>query len=254
MDPTRSSSDEPRTHFGFQDVPESEKAGRVRAVFESVAPRYDLMNDLMSAGVHRLWKNAFADWASPRGAARVLDMAGGTGDIAFRLQDRAPDAEILIADINPAMLQQGVSRAVDQARLRGLTWACMDAEKLALPDRSVDLYTIAFGIRNVTHVDQALREAYRVLRPGGRFLCLEFSTVAQPALARLYDLYSFEVLPRLGQWVAKDAESYRYLAESIRRFPPQAEFAAMIRAAGFGQVSWRNLSGGIAAMHTGWRI
>jgi len=252
------------THFGFTTVPEAEKAKLVRGVFESVAPRYDLMNDLMSAGVHRLWKNAMVDWLAPRGAIRVLDMAGGTGDIAFRIQDRAPQAQILVADINAAMLGQGRSRAIDQARLaqgnmarpgqNRLDWACMDAEKLCLPDRSVDAYTIAFGIRNVTHIEQALAEAYRVLKPGGRFLCLEFSHVTDPAMAKLYDIYSFQLLPKLGDWVAKDADSYRYLVESIRRFPDQENFKGMIEAAGFGRVSYRNLSGGIAAMHSGWRI
>ena len=243
------------THFGFTTVPEAEKAKLVRGVFESVAPRYDLMNDLMSAGVHRLWKNAMVDWLAPRGAIRVLDMAGGTGDIAFRIQDRAPQAQILVADINAAMLGQGRSRAIDQARLdQRLNWVCMDAEKLCLPDRCVDAYTIAFGIRNVTHIERALAEAFRVLKPGGRFLCLEFSHVTDPGFAKLYDFYSFQLLPKLGDWVAKDAESYRYLVESIRRFPDQDKFKAMIEAAGFGRVSYRNLPGGIAAMHSGWRI
>lgn len=242
------------THFGFTQVPEADKVRLVRQVFESVAPRYDLMNDLMSAGVHRLWKNTMVEWLDPRGAITVLDMAGGTGDIAFRIHDRAPDAQILVADINAAMLGQGRSRAIDQARLDRLSWACMNAESLPLPDRSVDAYTIAFGIRNVTHIDKALAEAWRVLKPGGRFLCLEFSAVSNPALAKFYDLYSFQLLPRIGQIVAQDGDSYRYLVESIRRFPDQENFAAMIRTAGFGQVKYRNLSGGIAAMHSGWRL
>ncbi|MBP7670037.1 MAG: bifunctional demethylmenaquinone methyltransferase/2-methoxy-6-polyprenyl-1,4-benzoquinol methylase UbiE [Ferrovibrio sp.] len=242
------------THFGFTQVPEAEKVRLVRQVFESVAPRYDLMNDLMSAGVHRLWKNAMVDWLDPRGRITVLDMAGGTGDIAFRIHDRAPEATILVADINAAMLDQGRSRAIDQTRLDRLTWTCMNAEVLPLPDRSVDAYTIAFGIRNVTHIDQALREAYRVLKPGGRFLCLEFSAVRNPALAKAYDIYSFHLLPKIGELVAKDADSYRYLVESIRRFPDQETFAAMIREAGFGNVKYRDLSGGIAAMHSGWRL
>lgn len=243
-----------QTHFGFRDVPEGDKARLVRGVFDSVAGNYDLMNDLMSGGVHRLWKSAMIDWLAPRGAIRVLDVAGGTGDIAFRILDRAPQAEVLVADINAAMLEQGRNRAIDQGRLTRLDWACMDAEHLALPDRSVDAYTIAFGIRNVTHVDAALREACRVLKPGGRFLCLEFSTVRNPALAQAYDLYSFNILPKIGGLVAKDEESYRYLVESIRRFPDQETFAGMIRDAGFGNVACRDLSFGIAALHSGWRL
>ena len=242
------------THFGFRNVPEGDKARLVRGVFESVAGSYDLMNDLMSGGVHRLWKAAMIDWLAPRGAIRVLDVAGGTGDIAFRILDRAPQAEVLVADINAAMLEQGRNRAIDQNRLTRLDWACMDAESLALPDRSVDAYTIAFGIRNVTHIDQALREAYRVLKPGGRFLCLEFSKVRNSALAQAYDLYSFNLLPKIGKVVAKDEDSYRYLVESIRRFPDQDGFAGMIREAGFGNVQHRDLSFGIAALHSGWRI
>ncbi|WP_298726516.1 bifunctional demethylmenaquinone methyltransferase/2-methoxy-6-polyprenyl-1,4-benzoquinol methylase UbiE [uncultured Ferrovibrio sp.] len=242
------------THFGFRTVPESEKARLVRGVFESVASRYDLMNDLMSGGVHRLWKAQMVDWLNPRGPIRVLDVAGGTGDIAFRIMDRAPQADIIVADINPAMLEQGRNRAIDQGRLRRLAWACMDAEKLALPDRSVDAYTIAFGIRNVTHIDIALKEAYRVLKPGGRFLCLEFSSVRHPALASLYDAYSFNILPKLGAIVANDEDSYRYLVESIRRFPNQENFAAMIAEAGFQNIQVRNLTGGIAALHSARRI
>lgn len=242
------------THFGFRTVRETEKAGLVRGVFDSVAGSYDLMNDLMSGGIHRLWKADMINWLNPHGALRVLDVAGGTGDIAFRILDRAPQAEVLVADINAAMLMQGRNRAIDQARLGRLTWTCMDAENLSLPDRSVDAYTIAFGIRNVTHIDKALAEAYRVLKPGGRFLCLEFSTVRNPALSRIYDIYSFNLLPKIGGIVAKDEESYRYLVESIRKFPDQETFAAMIREAGFSQVAVRNLTGGIAALHSAYRI
>lgn len=242
------------THFGFRTVRETEKAGLVRGVFDSVASSYDLMNDLMSGGIHRLWKADMINWLNPHGAIRVLDLAGGTGDIAFRILDRAPQAEVLVADINAAMLMQGRNRSIDQARLDRLNWACMDAEALALPDRSVDAYTIAFGIRNVTHIDKALREAYRVLKPGGRFLCLEFSTVRNPALSAIYDVYSFNLLPKIGGIVAKDEESYRYLVESIRKFPDQETFAGMIRDAGFGQVAVRDLTGGIAALHSAYRI
>ena len=246
--------DSSETHFGFRTVREAEKARLVRGVFDSVASRYDIMNDLMSGGVHRLWKAAMIDWLNPHGEISVLDVAGGTGDIAFRILDRAPQSKVIVADINAAMLEQGRNRAIDQARLGRLTWACMDAEKLSLPDRSVDAYTIAFGIRNVTHIEAALSEAFRVLKPGGRFLCLEFSTVRNPALAKIYDLYSFNLLPKIGGIVASDADSYRYLVESIRRFPNQERFAEMITAAGFRNVAVRDLSGGIAALHSARRI
>ncbi len=242
------------TWFGFRRVDAAEKTELVRGVFSSVAGRYDLMNDLMSGGIHRLWKSAMIDWLNPHGAITGLDVAGGTGDIAFRILDRAPQSKVIVADINASMLEQGRNRAIDQARLGRLTWACMDAESLSLPDRSVDAYTIAFGIRNVTHIDRALSEAFRVLKPGGRFLCLEFSTVRNPALAKIYDLYSFNLLPKIGGVVANDAESYRYLVESIRRFPNQERFAEMIAAAGFRNVAVRDLSGGIAALHSARRI
>lgn len=245
---------EKTTHFGYQTVEESEKAKKVAEVFHSVAQRYDLMNDLMSGGIHRVWKAAMIDWLHPRGAIRVLDVAGGTGDIAFRILERDAQAEVLVADINASMLEQGRNRAVDRGHLSRLTWACMDAERLALPDRSVDAYTIAFGIRNVTHVDIALSEAFRVLKPGGRFMCLEFSHVRNPALAALYDAYSFNILPRIGGFVAKDEDSYRYLVESIRRFPNQEAFAQMIDKAGFANIQVRDLSGGIAALHSARRI
>jgi demethylmenaquinone methyltransferase / 2-methoxy-6-polyprenyl-1,4-benzoquinol methylase len=252
-----SNADSTTASFGYRDVPEADKEGLVREVFSSVAGRYDLMNDLMSAGVHRLWKDAMVAWLGPRPGWRVLDVAGGTGDIARRIADtarrRGGEAEIVVCDINPDMLGEGVRRA--EAKGEGaLSWVCGDAEKLPVPDASFDAYTIAFGIRNVTHIDSALVEARRVLKPGGRFLCLEFSRVEAPGLDALYDVYSMNVLPRLGQLVAGDAQAYRYLAESIRRFPPQREFAAMIEKAGLSQVKVRNLSGGIAAMHSAWRI
>jgi demethylmenaquinone methyltransferase/2-methoxy-6-polyprenyl-1,4-benzoquinol methylase len=243
------------TSFGFSDVVPEEKAGMVGAVFDRVAGRYDLMNDLMSAGVHRLWKEAMIDWLVPRRGIRHLDVAGGTGDIAFRLLDRVGgEADMLVLDINPAMLEVGRDRAIDGGRLGRLLWTAGDAERLPLPDRAFDSYTIAFGIRNVTHIDRVLAEAHRVLRPGGRFLCLEFSKVTLRALQRIYDAYSFSVLPALGRLVAGDADSYRYLAESIRRFPDQEAFAGLIRQAGFEQVRHRNLSAGIAAIHSGWRL
>ena len=241
--------------FGYRDVPAEEKAGLVRAVFESVAPRYDLMNDLMSAGLHRLWKIALVDVLNPRPGERFLDVAGGTGDIAFRIvrrQGEAPD--VTVCDINPAMLAVGRDRAVDRGLLRGLSWTTGDAEDLPFPDRSFDGYTIAFGLRNVTDIDKALREACRVLRPGGRLCCLEFSRVVSRPLARIYDAYSERALPLLGGLVARDAGAYRYLHESIRRFPAQRELAGRMRAAGFGNVAWRNMTMGVVALHSGWRL
>ena len=246
---------EERASFGFRDVPAAEKAGLVREVFASVAPRYDLMNDLMSGGVHRLWKNAMVDVVNPRPGEKLLDVAGGTGDIAFRLlrrQGERPD--VTVCDINPAMLEVGRDRAVDRGLLQGLTWATGDAEHLPFPDRSFDAYTIAFGLRNVTDIDQALRDAHRVLKPGGRFYCLEFSKVTSAPVARAYDAYSERALPFFGRVIARDADSYRYLHESIRRFPPQRELAARMRAAGFENVSWRDMSLGVVALHQGWRI
>ena len=250
-------SDQKTASFGFRDVPEAEKEGLVREVFSSVAARYDLMNDLMSAGVHRIWKDAMVEWLNPRPGWRVLDVAGGTGDVAFRIADmarmRGGAADVIVCDINAQMLGEGVRRAAEKNE-SAIQWVCGDAEKLPVPDNHFDAYTIAFGIRNVTHLDVALREAYRVLKPGGRFLCLEFSKVEVPGLDTLYDAYSFKLLPKIGGLVAGDADSYRYLAESIRRFPPQAEFARMIGVVGLSQVKIRNLSGGIAAMHSAFKI
>jgi demethylmenaquinone methyltransferase/2-methoxy-6-polyprenyl-1,4-benzoquinol methylase len=241
--------------FGYRDVAPEEKPALVREIFSSVARRYDLMNDLMSMGVHRLWKDAFVDWLNPQPNMAILDVAGGTGDIAFRIADRIGkrgEAGITVCDINPDMLAQGMRRP--EAAKRNITWLCGDAESLPVESDSRDAYMIAFGIRNTTHLEKALAEAHRVLRPGGRFLCLEFSRVAAPWLDELYDAYSFAVLPRLGEAVAGDGAAYRYLAESIRRFPAQAPFAKLIASAGFSQVKFRNLSGGIAAMHSGWKL
>ena len=243
--------------FGYRDVPESEKEGLVRDVFSSVARRYDLMNDLMSGGVHRFWKDAMIEWLNPRPGWRVLDVAGGTGDIAFRiaqtLRRRGGAAEIVVCDINAEMIREGRRRAREKGE-GSIAWAVGDAEALPFPDGSTDAFTIAFGIRNVTHIERVLMEARRVLRPGGRFLCLEFSRCEAPGLDALYDRFSFSVLPRLGAWVAQDAEAYRYLAESIRRFPPQAAFAKMIEKAGLSRVKVRNMTGGIAALHSAWRL
>lgn len=247
----------PTTSFGYREVPEQDKEALVREVFSSVARRYDLMNDLMSGGVHRLWKDALVEWLNPQPGQNILDVAGGTGDVATRIaqltRKRGGSAEIFVCDINIDMLNEGVRRA-EVGGMQELRWVCGNAEQLPFPDSSLDAYTIAFGIRNVTHIDRALAEARRVLRPGGRFLCLEFSRVEAPGLDALYDHYSFAILPRLGEWVARDAEAYRYLAESIRRFPAQRPFANMIERAGLSRVKVRNLTGGIAAMHSAWRI
>ena len=250
------------THFGYEQVPEAEKAPRVRGVFENVANRYDLMNDLMSGGIHRLWKSAMIDWLNPQPGIALVDVAGGTADIALRVLERVgPEraGPFIVCDLTPEMLEIGRGRAIDKGFLgskcaRGLHWVCGDAQKLPLPDRSVSAYTIAFGLRNLTHIDHALEEARRVLKPGGRFLCLEFSRVVLPVMADLYDLYSFKVLPALGAVVAGDREAYQYLAESIRRFPPQDELAGMMERAGLAQVRYRNLTGGVAALHSGWRV
>ena len=241
------------THFGFQSVAEDDKASLVGAVFDSVAPRYDLMNDLMSIGIHRLWKAALMDRLYPRPRMRLLDVGGGTGDIATRFRMRG-GGHVTVLDINKEMLAIGRDRAINLGLLDGIAWVSGDAERLPMEDSSVDAYTTAFCIRNVTHVERALREARRVLRPGGQFLCLEFSRVALPLLDRLYDAYSFHLLPALGQMVAGDRQAYVYLAESIRRFPPREAFAAMIAEAGLDRVQASNLSGGIAAIHSAWRI
>jgi demethylmenaquinone methyltransferase / 2-methoxy-6-polyprenyl-1,4-benzoquinol methylase len=244
--------------FGYEDVRPEERQGRVNQVFASVAERYDLMNDLMSGGLHRLWKSDFVTWLDPPRSAhpwRLIDVAGGTADIALRVVAAGGSGvTATLCDISPEMVAVG-RRRVEAAGLGeriGLTVG--NAEALPFPAKSFDAYTIAFGIRNVTHIDRALAEAYRVLKPGGRFLCLEFSQVQVPLLDTLYDFHSFEVIPRLGEWAAGDRASYQYLAESIRRFPAQDAFAGMIGAAGFERVGHRNLSGGIAAMHSGWRL
>jgi demethylmenaquinone methyltransferase/2-methoxy-6-polyprenyl-1,4-benzoquinol methylase len=239
--------------FGYRTVPRDAKKPLVRAVFDSVAPRYDLMNDLMSLGVHRAWKREFVAALRPAPGDTLLDLAGGTGDITFGWRSGGGGPAIL-SDINAAMLGVGRDRAASRGYAGGVCFLVADAEMLPLPDRSLDVVSIAFGLRNVTDKPAALAEARRVLRPGGRFACLEFSRVQVAALAPVYDAWSFSVLPRLGQAVAGDAESYRYLAESIRTFPDQATLEAMMRAAGLSQVRHRNLSGGIAAIHTGRRL
>lgn len=239
------------THFGYKTVDENVKASLVRGVFSSVAGRYDIMNDLMSGGIHHLWKDKMVAQL-PKGA--LLDVAGGTGDIAFRYHTRFPDRPVTVCDINQAMLLKGRDRAIDQNVLHGVEWVCGDAEALPFPSMSFDCYTIAFGIRNVTHIDRALSEAYRVLKPGGKFMCLEFSHVTNPWLAGFYEHYSFHVIPRIGKLVTGDADSYQYLVESIRQFPRQDDFATMIKAAGFSRVSYQNLTAGVTAIHSGWRL
>jgi demethylmenaquinone methyltransferase / 2-methoxy-6-polyprenyl-1,4-benzoquinol methylase len=247
--------DDHKAWFGFRRVEAGDKPALVRSVFERVARRYDLMNDLMSGGIHRLWKSAMIDWLAPRPGQCLLDVAGGTGDIACRYVARAGEgARVIVCDLTPAMLAIGRDRAIDRGIVAGIDWLAGDAQALPLADRSVDAYAIAFGLRNVTDIDQALAEARRVLKPGGRFVCLEFSQVVLPLLKELYELYSFRVLPWMGAIVAGDRDAYLYLVESIRRFPAQGELIARLSTAGLGQASYRNLSGGIAALHSAWRI
>lgn len=251
-----------RVPFGALDVPVTEKTARVRGIFESVAARYDLMNDLMSGGLHRLWKAAAVDWLRPRAGQDIVDVAGGTGDVAMRIVEAAGGApafaaaggSVRVLDINEAMMAVGRGRVAARGLAETVAFVATDAEALPLPPASVDAYVIAFGLRNVTRPERALREAARVLRPGGRFLCLEFSRVRLPLLGSVYARYSDRVLPWLGERVASDRAAYRYLVDSIRRFPDQERLAAMIAAAGLGQVKVRDLSGGIAAMHSAWRI
>jgi demethylmenaquinone methyltransferase / 2-methoxy-6-polyprenyl-1,4-benzoquinol methylase len=244
-----------QTDFGFREVGEDEKTRLVREVFDNVASRYDLMNDLMSGGIHRRWKADLIARLQPRPGEILLDLAGGTGDIARRFLGRAgKTGQVIVCDINASMVAAGRDRALDDGVLSGVTWLVGNAEELPIADSSIDCCTISFGLRNVTHKQQALEEARRVLKPGGRFFCLEFSRVEAPVLRQLYDIYSFNVLPRLGAVIARDRDAYQYLVESIRRFPPQAELAAMMNRAGFEQVTWRNLSAGIAAIHCGWRL
>ncbi len=243
--------------FGFKEVRAAERQALVNNVFARVADRYDLMNDLMSGGLHRLWKGDMIAWLAPPKdrAFRLIDVAGGTGDIARRfLNARGPQATAVICDISAEMIEAGHRRFEGTALARRLSFVQGNAEALPFPDRSFDAYTIAFGIRNVTSRERALGEAYRVLRPGGRFLCLEFSQVQAPILDDIYELYSFHVIPRLGEMVAGEREAYQYLVESIARFPDQETFAEEVKAAGFARVQYRNLTGGIAAIHSGWRL
>ena len=242
------------THFGFQTVPEAEKAGRVQGVFNSVASKYDIMNDVMSMGIHRVWKDAMMDWLAPRPGQRLLDVAGGTGDISFRFLDRAGHGHATVLDLTEPMLVEGRKRAEAAQMADSLDWVVGDAMALPFAANTFDVYTISFGIRNVTRPQDALAEAYRVLKPGGRLMVLEFSQLPNPAMQKLYDLYSFNVIPRMGKAIADDYDSYQYLVESIRKFPDQDTFLGMIRTAGFDNAKYRNLSMGIAALHSGWKL
>ena len=255
--PSKESGDtaaEKEAFFGFKRVPEAEKQGMVHSVFHSVATRYDIMNDVMSAGSHRIWKASLIDQMKPRAGERHLDVAGGTGDIAFEARRVAPNLEVTVCDINAAMLGVGKERAAHKANLADIDFVCGNAEALPVPSRRYDIYSIAFGIRNVTHMDKALQEAYRVLRPGGRFFILEFSPAVYPALKPFYDRYSFNLIPRFGSLIAGDRESYQYLVESIRQFPPPDQLKARMQDAGFKRVSYRALSAGVVYIHQGWRL
>jgi len=249
----------PAATFGFRDVDPAEKPRLVRGVFDRVASRYDLMNDLMSGGVHRLWKDAVAARLNPQPGETIVDCAGGTGDMARRFAKMArraqerrggPDASVIVVDYNAEMIAAGRERGGEPE----IVWAVGDAQRLPLPDASANAYVISFGIRNVTDIATALAEARRVLKPGGRFLCLEFSQPATGALRNAYDAYSFKVIPQIGEWVAKDRESYQYLVESIRRFPDQKTFVGLIEKAGFSRAGYTNFTGGVAALHHGWAI
>jgi len=243
------------THFGYEQIPVSEKTSRVREVFDSVANRYDVMNDLMSLGIHRLWKRFTVEYAGVRRGARILDLAGGTGDLAAQFSRlTGPQGEVILADINNAMLRAGRDRMLDQGIVDNIRYTQVNAEYLPFADNCFDLITIAFGLRNVTHKEQALASMFRVLKPGGRVMILEFSQLTQPMLRPLYDLYSFSVLPMLGQLVTQDAASYRYLAESIRMHPDQETLKEMLEQAGFERCDYHNLSAGIVAVHRGFKF
>ena len=245
---------EQTTHFGFETVPEAEKAIKVQSVFNSVAGKYDIMNDVMSMGIHRIWKEAMMDWLAPSPGQKLLDVAGGTGDISFKFLNRAGSGHATVLDITENMLIAGRKRAEADKMLNTIDWVVGDAMALPFADNSFDVYTISFGIRNVTRPQEALNEAFRVLRPGGRLMVLEFNQIPVPLVQKAYDIYSFNVIPRMGKLIANDRESYQYLVESIRNFPDQETFLSMVREAGFENTNYRNLSLGIAALHSGWKI
>ena len=245
---------EQTTHFGFETVPEAKKAGKVQNVFTSVASKYDIMNDVMSVGIHRIWKEAMMDWLAPKSGQKLLDVAGGTGDVSFKFLKRSGSGHATVLDITENMLIEGRKRAEADQMLDRLDWIVGDAMFLPFADNSFDVYTISFGIRNVTQPQEALNEAFRVLRPGGRLMVLEFSQIPVPLAQKAYDLYSFNVIPTMGKLIANDRSSYQYLVESIRKFPDQETFLSMVQQAGFENASYRNLSLGIAALHSGWKI
>ena len=242
------------THFGFETINENEKAGRVQGVFNSVASKYDVMNDVMSLGVHRIWKDMMMDWLAPQAGQKLLDVAGGTGDIAFRFLDRSGFGHATVLDLTSSMLAEGRSRAEAKQMINEIDWVVGDAMNLPFEDNVFDVYTISFGIRNVTRPQEALKEAYRVLKPGGRIMVLEFSQIPVPLGQWLYDRYSFTLIPKMGELIANDRSSYQYLVESIRKFPDQETFLGMVEAAGFRNAKYRNLSLGIACLHSGWKI
>lgn len=242
------------TQFGFKDVTPKEKTDKVIGVFDSVASNYDIMNDLMSGGMHRIWKDRFVRMIRPKNGQAILDVAGGTGDIAFRMKKKAPESAITVSDLNPNMLDVGRDRAIDRGWINAFDWVTGNAEDLPFEDNSFDIYTIAFGLRNVTHIDKALAEAARVLKPGGRFFCLEFSHVKDPLFAKAYDLYSYNIIPRIGEKVAQDRESYQYLVESIRKMPKQELLQDRMNAAGLKEAMFTNLTGGIVAIHRGIKL
>ncbi|MEH6829699.1 bifunctional demethylmenaquinone methyltransferase/2-methoxy-6-polyprenyl-1,4-benzoquinol methylase UbiE [Sulfitobacter sp.] len=242
------------THFGAQTIREDEKAGKVRELFSDVANKYDVMNDVMSMGIHRIWKEAMMDWLAPRPGQKLLDVAGGTGDVSFKFLKRAGHGHATVCDLTEGMLIEGRKRAEAEAMQDSLDWVVGDAMDLPFEDSTFDVYTISFGIRNVTRPQEALNEAYRVLKPGGRLMVLEFSQLPNPMMQKAYDLYSFNVIPRMGQLIANDRDSYQYLVESIRNFPDQDTFLGMVRSAGFENAKYRNMTMGIAALHSGWKI
>lgn len=242
------------THFGFETINENEKAGRVQGVFNSVASKYDVMNDVMSLGVHRIWKDMMMDWLAPQAGQKLLDVAGGTGDIAFRFLERSGFGHATVLDLTSSMLAEGRSRAEAKQMINAIDWVVGDAMNLPFEDNVFDVYTISFGIRNVTRPLEALKEAYRVLKPGGRIMVLEFSQIPVPLGQWFYDRYSFNLIPKMGELIANDRPSYQYLVESIRKFPDQETFLGMVEAAGFENAKYRNLSLGIACLHSGWKI